>query len=75
MSTLIVYQVAIDLVRELRPIIVELQKRDTNLDDQLRRAATSVIANLAEGQRRLKGNKQRAYQIAHGEARVSDRAW
>lgn len=69
MNTLIAYQVAIELVRELRPIVEELQKRDSNLADQLRRAATSVVANLAEGQRRLKGNKQRAYEIAHGEAR------
>lgn len=69
MNTLVAYQVAIELVRELRPIVIELQKRDSNLADQLRRAATSVVANLAEGQRRLKGNKQRAYEIAHGEAR------
>lgn len=69
MNTLVAFQVAIELVRELRPIVAELQKRDANLADQLRRAATSVVANLAEGQRRLKGNKQRAYEIAHGEAR------
>lgn len=69
MNTLVAYQVAIELVRELRPIVIELQKHDANLADQMRRAATSVVANLAEGQRRLKGNKQRAYEIAHGEAR------
>jgi len=30
---------------------------------------TSVVLNLAEGQRREKGNKRRSYEIAHGEAR------
>ena len=35
----------------------------------MRRAATSVVLNLGEGQRRFGGNKMRAYEIAHGEAR------
>lgn len=67
--TLIAYQVAVELVTELRPIVQALQKHDSNLADQMKRAATSVLLNLAEGQRRLRGNKQRAYEIAHGEAR------
>ncbi len=41
---LVAYTVAIDLVRQLRPIV-------------------------AEGQRRAAGNKRRAYENAHGEAR------
>jgi four helix bundle protein len=28
-----------------------------------------VLLNLAEGQRRVAGNKRRAFEIAHGEAR------
>src|SRR5262245_5471198 len=66
---LIAYQVAIELIVELRPIVELVQKHDSNLADQMRRAGTSVVANLAEGQRRIKCNKQRAYEIAHGEAR------
>ena len=69
MNKLVAYQVAVELITELRPIVERLAKRDSNLADQMRRAATSVVANLAEGQRREKGNKQRAYEIAHGEAR------
>ena len=30
---------------------------------------TNTVANLAEGQRRAAGNKRRAYENAHGEAR------
>lgn len=66
---LIAYQVAVELLKELRPILDLLRKHDSNLADQLQRAATSTVLNLAEGQRRLKGNKHRAYEIAHGEAR------
>src|SRR6188768_3880325 len=66
---LIAYQVAVELLKELRPILAVLRKHDANLADQLQRAATSTVLNLAEGQRRLKGNKHRAYEVAHGEAR------
>lgn len=66
---LIAYQVAVELIRELRPIVAALKNQDSNLADQLQRAATSAVLNLAEGQRRQKGNKHRAYETAHGEAR------
>ena len=66
---LIAYEVAVELVRELAPIVKTLQQHDSNLADQMKRAATSVVLNLGEGQKRLAGNKRRAYEIAHGEAR------
>ncbi len=66
---LIAYQVALELVHELRPIVASLRTQDSNLADQLQRCATSVVLNLGEGQRRQKGNKHRAYETAHGEAR------
>jgi four helix bundle protein len=66
---LIAYEVAVELIKELKPIVAALRSLDANLADQLHRAATSVVLNLAEGQRRQKGNKHRAYETAHGEAR------
>ena len=66
---LVAYTVAIDLVRQLRPIVEEIKVHDAHLADQLKRAATNTVANLAEGQRRAAGNKRRAYENAHGEAR------
>jgi len=66
---LIAYQVALDVVKLLRPIVVEIKQHDANLADQLKRAATSTVLNLAEGQRRQAGNKRRAYETANGEAR------
>ena len=65
---LIAYQVAVELVRELRPIVEVIERHDPHLADQLRRAATRTVLNLGEGQRREKGNKRRAYENAHGEA-------
>jgi four helix bundle protein len=69
MGNLVAYEVAVDLVTELRPIVESISQHDRNLADQMKRAATSVLLNLAEGQRRVAGNKRRAYEIAHGEAR------
>ena len=66
---LVAYQVAVELLTELRPIVEAIKRHDAHLADQLRRAATNTVANLAEGQRREKGNKHRAFEIAHGEAR------
>ena len=66
---LVAYSVCLDLIRQLRPLVEQIKLHDAHLADQLRRAATNTLANLAEGQRRAAGNKRRAYETAHGEAR------
>ena len=66
---LIAYQVAVELIVELRPIVECIKAQDAHLADQMKRAATNTLANLSEGQRRAKGNKRMAYECAHGEAR------
>jgi len=66
---LVAYQVALEVITQLRPIVLKVKQHDAHLADQLRRAATNTVANLAEGQRRVAGNKRRAYENAHGEAR------
>jgi four helix bundle protein len=68
-TTFVAYEVALELVRELRPIVEIVGHHDSNLADQMKRAATSVVLNLSEGARRVRGNQQRAFEIAHGEAR------
>ena len=62
------FEVSVQLVDALRPSVELIEQHDRNLGDQLRRAATSVVLNLAEGQRSAKGNKQKHYAIAHGSA-------
>ena len=69
MSTFIAYEVALSVIAELRPIVEVVAQHDSNLADQMRRAGTSVVLNLSEGARRQRGNKSRAFKIAHGEAR------
>ena len=69
MSKFVAYEVAIELVCELKKIVEIVGKHDSNLADQMKRAGTSVVLNLSEGARRARGNQQRAYEIAHGEAR------
>jgi four helix bundle protein len=69
MKTFVAYQVALELVTDLKPIVETLSRHDSNLADQIKRASTSVVLNLSEGASRQKGNKRRAYEIANGEAR------
>jgi len=61
-------EVSIQLITSLRAIVPVIERSDRDLADQLRRAASSVVLNLGEGQRSAKGNKQKHYAIAHGSA-------
>ena len=64
----IAYEVSVQLISSLREPVAHIERSDRDLADQLRRAATSVVLNLAEGQRLTKGNKHKHYVIAHGSA-------
>ena len=48
----IAYDVALDLVRALRPVVAQLRKYSPEAADQVERAASSIVLNLAEGRRR-----------------------
>lgn len=64
----IAYDISLQLIRNLRPIVPVIKKHDRDLADQLRRAATSVSLNLGEGRRRTAGDQRRHYETAHGSA-------
>src|SRR5205085_9613347 len=64
----VAYQVSLDLIRKLRPIVPAIAKHDRDLVDQLQRAASSVSLNLAESQGRAGGDRRRCIQIAAGSA-------
>jgi len=64
----IAYNVSLDLIRQLRPIVPAIKKFDRDLGEQLRRAATSISLNLGEGRRREAGDQRRHYEMAHGSA-------
>jgi four helix bundle protein len=64
----VAYEVSVQLVQSLRELVPLIERSDRDLADQLRRAASSVVLNLAEGQRSTKGNRHKHYAIAHGSA-------
>ena len=64
----IAYNVSLDLIRSLRSVVAPIKARSRELSDQIERAATSVVLNLAEGSRRIGGDKRRFYAIANGSA-------
>jgi four helix bundle protein len=64
-----IHDVMLEVLRDIRPLIAAIARRDTNLADQLTRAGTSALLNVAEGsghQGRARANR---YRIALGEAR------
>jgi four helix bundle protein len=61
-------EVSLDLVRSLRRPLERLRSRDRSLCDQVRRAASSVPMNLAEGRRRSGGDRLHHFRIAAGSA-------
>src|SRR6185369_6299374 len=67
-TMLIAYDVALDLVRTLRPVVAQLRKYSTDAADQVERAASSIVLNLAEGGRRHGRDPRRLWDIAHGSA-------
>ena len=62
------YEVALEMVSALRPSVEALGQRDKDLADQVRRAGSSVVLNLAEGARRRGKDRMRFYRIAAGSA-------
>lgn len=69
---------AIELMRELLPLlgklIHQLRRHDRALADQLRRAATSVLLNLAEAEGNQGGHRQQRLQSAYGSCREAREA-
>ena len=65
---LIAYDVALDLVRVLRPVVAQPRKYSPEAADQVERAASSIVYNLAEGSRRNGRDPRRFFDMAHGSA-------
>ena len=63
-----VYEVALEMVSALRPLMEALARRDRDLADQVRRASSSVVLNIAEGARRWGKDRMHFYRIAAGSA-------
>ena len=66
---LVAEQIALEVVREVRPVLEKVRKQDRSLFDQARRAASSVVLNIAEAQGSDAGNARARYFTAAGSAR------
>jgi len=64
----VAYEVARQLICELRPVAETLKRHNRDAADQLVRAGTSVLLNLGEGARRQGGDQRRFYAMSHGSA-------
>ena len=66
--TLIVREVAVELVRDLRPLMPAIARRDRSLAQQIRRSASSIALNIAEGECSDEGTARARYNSAAGSA-------
>jgi four helix bundle protein len=65
---LVAYTIALDLIRALRPVVAQLRTYSPDAADQVERAASSIVHNLAEGCRRNGRDPKRFFDMAHGSA-------
>ncbi len=63
-----VFVVSLEALRGLRAPITAVRRHDADLCKQLRKAATSVSLNIAEGRRRRGGDKNHLWRVASGSA-------
>jgi len=58
----------LEAIRALRPILAQIERHDRDLGNQLRRAAASVVLNLAESDGVSGGNRTLRRRTALGSA-------
>ncbi len=64
-----IYDDAIAVIGMLRPVMIEIGRRDGDLVRQLRRCAASMALNIAEGSYARAGNRKALYAVALGSAK------
>lgn len=65
---LVALDVALQTVEGMAEVVKRIAAKDRSLGDQVRRAATSVALNLAEGAERVGRDRVHAFRIASGSA-------
>lgn len=64
----VAYEVSLDTIRALSKVVPVIAARNRDLADQIERAGSSIVLNIAEGSRSAKGNKLKHYALANGSA-------
>jgi len=64
-----IYEVALKVLEEMQPGIAVIERRDRDLARQMRRAASGVVLNIAEGSGCSGGTRRERYRTALGSAR------
>jgi four helix bundle protein len=65
---LIVADLSIKLIEQVRPLLPRIKARDKSLADQLQRAASSVALNIGEAEYSDPGNRRARFHTAAGSA-------
>ncbi len=60
---------ALDTLKALGPVVREIGARDPDLGRQLRRSASSIVLNIAEGSCARDGNTRQRFRTALGSTR------
>ena len=63
-----IYAVAVEVVRRLNGVIVEIKAHDRELAEQLKRARSSITLNISEGSSARGGKRNLHYSYAKGSA-------
>ena len=64
----VAYEVALEVIADLRDVVRVIRAHDAKLSQQIVAAASSVAANLAEGNRRVGRDRLHLFRIAAGSA-------
>jgi len=74
MQKFVALEIARQLIHSLRPIVEQIARRDSSLAEQLRESGSSILLNIAEGNRRSGRDRLHHFRIAAGSAAESDGA-
>jgi len=66
---LVAESVSLQIIESLRAVLARVQRCDTDLARQLRKAASSIALNVSEGERRRGKDRLHHFRVAAGSAK------